>query len=108
MAKSDDPRVDEVRARMAARDKSVEDFYAQQEGLRPTPTQEENDLAKVGAMTPDDPKEDDGSDWEIDHQRKIMEARVPGNNPYDTRAFESGPEGADAPRRGRPRKSETE
>lgn len=91
MAKTrDNPQVEGVRARAAARDASVEDFYARQEGLQPTPTQEENDLAKVGALDIDAEKVDDGSDYEEEHVRRIMEARIPGNNPYETREFQPG------------------
>lgn len=93
-----------VEARAAAKEEQVADYYARQEGLQPTPTQAENDRAKVGAMTLDelDNKEDDGSEWEEDGVRRVMEARLPGNNPYDTRAIDAGTDGAAAaPRRGR-------
>lgn len=52
---------------------------------QPTPTQRENDLAKVGALDHDD-KEPDGSEPEGHAIRRVMEARIPGNNPYETRA----------------------
>ena|SRR5215207_1937193 len=110
MAKNDDPRASEVRARLDARNKSVEEYYASLEGLQPTPTQEENDLAKVGLLDSDAEKQDDGSEWQDDHTRRIMSARIPGENPYDTRALEAGSASAEGQqrRRGRPARNTEE
>lgn len=97
MARDDNPAVRDVEARAKAKEDQVADYYARQEGLQPTPTQAEIDRAKVGAMSVEelDSKEDDGSEWETDGVRRVMEAKLPGNNPYETRAVDSG----DAPAR---------
>jgi hypothetical protein len=102
MAKKDDPAVKGVDAREQAKSDSVADYYARQEGLQPTPTQRENDLAKVGALDIDD-KEDDGSEWEDEAQARVMAARLPANNPYDTRELSAAPE---RPARGKRKASE--
>lgn len=102
--------------RLAARDAMNADYMERMAQCKPTPTQRECDLFRVGAMTIDDEKEDDGSEWEIDHQRRILSARLPGENPYDTRQLTADnngeygePASGEPPRRGpgRPRKSET-
>ena len=86
MAKSDPHKaaVKGVDEREDVKQSSVDDYYARSEAAQPTPTQRENDLAKVGALNIDD-KEDDGSEPEGDAVRRIMESRIPGNNPYETR-----------------------
>jgi hypothetical protein len=83
----------------------VDEFYAREAAAKPTPTQAENDLAKVGALNIDE-KEDDGSEWESDAQARVMEQRV--NNPYVTADMNpSGHQEEGAARsRGRPRKGE--
>ncbi|MBA3572683.1 MAG: hypothetical protein H0W34_12115 [Pyrinomonadaceae bacterium] len=53
-----------VDERNAAMQKQNEEFYAADAARKPTPTQRENDLAKVGALDIDD-KEDDGSGPEM-------------------------------------------
>jgi hypothetical protein len=53
-----------VKAREAATQKSNEQYYADSEGRKPTPTPEEIDLMKVGALDID-AKEDDGSGPEM-------------------------------------------
>jgi len=100
------PALRGVDAREAAKNTQVEEYYAAQEGLQPTPTQRENDLAKVGAHDLDN-KEDDGSEWEDDAHTRVMTARLPQNNPYDTRQIDASAEReGSAPRRaGRPKKS---
>jgi hypothetical protein len=98
-----DPRAAEVEAREAAKNKSVAEYYEREAAARPTPTQAENDLAKVGALG-DTPLEDDGSEWEADAQARLMQADLAGG-PYATRALDADA-GAEAPRRGRPKKAE--
>src|SRR5215207_1188682 len=96
-----------VEHRRRVQQEQVADFYARMEGLQPTPTQEENDRAKVGALSLEelDNKEDDGSEWQDEGTRRVLEAKLPGNNPYETRDVDAG--GGDAPRRrGRPARSE--
>src|SRR4051812_33293991 len=86
-----------VDERLAERDRSVAEFYEREASVKPTPTQRENDLAKVGALDIDD-KEPDGSESDEEHQARVMQGRLPGGNPYVTRA-----EGTGEPRRGRGR-----
>lgn len=90
MAKtSSDPQkaaVKGVNEREAAKQSAVDEYYARAESAQPTPTQEENDLRKVGAAVD---LEDDGSEPEGDSVRRIMESRIPGNNPYETRDVSS-------------------
>jgi hypothetical protein len=100
-----------VDERLAVRDQIVADYYERSAAAKPTPTQRECDLIRTGAMTVDDEKEDDGSGPEGDHVRRILEAKVPGNNPYETRMENGTVEGQEGQpvRRGpgRPRKTET-
>lgn len=98
MAK-DHPAVKGVDQRLSAKDQSVKEYYERQENLQPTPTQRENDLARVGALDIDD-KEDDGSEWEDEAHQRVMTAKLPGNNPYDTRDL-AAPEAGRARRGGR-------
>jgi len=97
-----------VEQRRRAQQEQVADFYARQDGLQPTPTQDENDRAKVGAMSLDDldNKEDDGSEWQDEGTTRVMTARLPGNNPYETRDIDSGENVEPRRARGRPRKTE--
>jgi len=94
-----------VDERLAARDESVREFYDNADKSTPTPTQRENDLAKVGALDID-AKEDDGSGPEIEYQRRVMQGRLPGASPYETRS--AGNDQPAVPRRGpgRPRRTE--
>ena len=73
-----------VSERAKVKDAAVKEAMKRMDSSQPTPTQEENDLAKVGALDLD-AKEPDGSGPEAEQQRKVMEARLPGNNPYETR-----------------------
>ena len=91
-----------VDERLAERDRSVAEFYEREASYRPTPTQRENDLAKVGALDID-AKEPDGSESDEEHQDRVMQGRLPGGNPYVTRAL--GADGAPRRGRGRPRKA---
>lgn len=70
-----------VDARAEAKDKQVSEYYERESGSQPTPTQRENDLAKVGAGNIDE-KEDDGSEWDDEHQRRVATEKL--NNPYST------------------------
>src|SRR5215211_3038560 len=98
MAKDDNLALKAHEARRKAKEDSVADFYARQENLQPKPTQEENDLAKLGQLANDDEKEDDGSEWQEDADARVMTARLPSGNPYQTR--ELNPEtGEPQPRR---------
>jgi hypothetical protein len=56
---------------------------------------------------PIDEKEPSGAPPEADFQRRMLEARLPGNSPYETRALGGG-SGGEPPKRGpgRPRKEE--
>ena len=105
MAKNDDPRAAAIKAvdqRLADKEASVAEYYRKQDGLQPTPTQRENDLARVGALDIDD-KEDDGSDWDTN----TLASDANQEDPYKVRDLQSGGEGGDYKRKaGRPRKSE--
>jgi hypothetical protein len=85
----------DVDARLAAKEKSVKEYYERMENVQPTPTQRENDLAKVGALDIDE-KEDDGSEWEDEHIRRVTLEKL--DNPYAPTVA------ADAPHAGRQRK----
>jgi hypothetical protein len=92
-----------VTDRLKARDEQNKEYYERMASCQPTPTQEENDMFKLGGAINDD-KEDDGSEAEDEHITRIMAGKVPGGNPYDVRALEP----SDQPRkRGRPRKAES-
>lgn len=56
---------------------------------KPTPTQRENDLAKVGALTHLDEKEDDGSGPEMVHVRTVVPASEAEGPGYRTRSAEN-------------------
>lgn len=88
MAKTEHPAIAGVNARQKAKEEQNADFYKREASLQPTPTQAENDLARVGALDVDK-KEDDGSEWETDAQRRVMEGKI--DNPYDTRSLEARP-----------------
>ena len=104
MARNDNPALAAVEHRNRVKDEQVADYYARLDGLQPTPTQAENDRAKVGHQTVDDldDKEDDGSEWQDEGTTRVLTAKLPGNNPYETRDLEAGLSDA-APRRGRGR-----
>lgn len=102
-----------VEARAAAQEKQATEYYERMVDCQPTPTQRENDLFRMGIHEAAEDKEDDGSEYQDDHTRRILEAKLPGMNPYETRmeGEEGGagtyPEGAEQPPRrgpGRPRK----
>lgn len=93
MARKDHPAAKAVSERRKAMDEQNADYYAREAAARPTPTQEENDLAKVGALNLDD-KEPDGAEPEADALRRTMEGRLPGGSPYDTRSLGAADDGA--------------
>ena len=74
--------------RLKVKDQQVAEAHERQESSQPTPTQRENDLARVGALDID-AKEDDGSEWETDSVRRQLESKIPGNDPYQTRDMSS-------------------
>ena len=82
-----------VDARAAAMEKQNAAYYERANNAQPTPTQRENDLAKVGALDIDD-KEDDGSEWDDEARHRIATENL--NNPYNVDATPP----ADRPRRG--------
>jgi hypothetical protein len=93
-----DPRTKEARqkaqdeARKAVQEqreeraKATAEAVKRMESTQPTPTQEENDLAKVGVMV--DEKEDDGS-GETVIERRIVANQPLGPQGYETRGMES-------------------
>lgn len=87
-----------------ARDQVNEEAERLSSAVKPTPTQRECDLMRLGVAV--DEKEPSGAPPDAEHQRRVMEARLPGNNPYETRGGGGGT--AEQPKRGpgRPRKEE--
>jgi hypothetical protein len=65
-----------------------DEYYKREAAAKPTPTQEELDMAKVGIPVEPEP---DGSDPEHVTVRRVMESRIPGANPYDTRSMDQRP-----------------
>jgi hypothetical protein len=98
---ANDPREKEIAHREAAKNKSVEEYYARSEAAKPTPTPAEVDAAKMGLNVDD--KEPDGSDPEEVTQRRVLESRIPGANPYDTRSL--SPDAGERRGPGRPPKA---
>jgi hypothetical protein len=75
-----------VDERLSQRDQAVREAEERAAKVKPTPTQRENDLAKVGALD-HDAKEPDGSDPDEVAQRRAMEGRLPGAaGAYETRS----------------------
>jgi hypothetical protein len=95
-----DPREQEIAHREKAKQDSVNEYYARSEAAKPTPTQEETDRAKLGLPVE---LEQDGSDPEEVTQRRVLESRIPGANPYDTRSLSAEGEARRGP--GRPPKA---
>jgi site-specific DNA-cytosine methylase len=73
-----------VDERKKEQDEANAESYRRMHASKPTPTQRENDLAKVGALNIDE-KEDDGSgpDRGVRQVRRNVEAGAPA--PYTTR-----------------------
>ena len=72
-----------VKARSEVKDKQVKEYYERDAKNVPTPTQAENDLAKVGVHV--EHEQAKGTETDEEYQRRAMEGRLPGSNPYDTR-----------------------
>jgi hypothetical protein len=106
MADEKHPALRGVEERERVAREQVDLYYKQDAQNRPTPSQAENDAAKVGQ--PAEQLEPDGSPPEAETVDRILTARSPNNQPYDTRALEAGEPGAEQPRRGpgRPAKAE--
>ena len=83
-----------VDARLAAKEKQNAEYYERKANEQPTPTQRENDLARMGALDIDN-KEDDGSEWQDELDRRVMLGNV--DNPYVTREMAS--EGEERPKK---------
>lgn len=76
-----------VEDRAAAMEASNLEAMKRMDSTKPTPTQRENDLAKVGALNIDE-KEDHGAENEQVAMRRTMEAKLSGE-PYATRNVSS-------------------
>lgn len=85
--------------RAKAREDTVKEYYEHSKNAKPTPTPEEIDRAVLGVGDLDK-KEDDGSDWDDEYQKRAMEGRLPGNNPYDTRDLSRDTGATREPQRG--------
>lgn len=70
----DHPDAKAVQEQREERAKATADAVKRMESTQPTPTQEENDLAKIGIVV--DEKEDDGSGPDIVERRSLL-AGVP-------------------------------
>jgi len=75
-----------VQEQRQEREKATAEAVKRMESTQPTPTQEENDLAKVGVNV--DEKEDDGSGETI-IERRIVANQPLGPGGYETRGMES-------------------
>jgi len=83
--------VEGVDARLKVKDDQVQAKAEREANLQPTPTQRENDLARVGALDIDD-KEDDGSEADAENVNRVLAAKLPGANPYENATSESSEE----------------
>lgn len=90
---AEDTREKEIAHREEAKRKSVDEYYARSDEAKPTPSQSESDRAKLGLPVE---LEHDGSEPEEVVQRRVLESRLPGANPYDTRHLTT----QEQPRRG--------
>jgi len=104
---NENPAAAGVAHRESVRQAQVDEFYDRQANLQPTPTQAENDLARVGALDIDE-KEDDGSEWQDEGTNRVLTSKLPGNNPYDTRNEDTSEGSSSTPRRGRRKASSDE
>lgn len=82
---------------LATRERLNSEYFSATDNVKPSPTQRECDLLKLGI--PLDEREPSGAEPEHEWHQRIMEARLPHNNPYETRALGEG----EQPRRGRGR-----
>lgn len=96
----DHPSLQGVEDRAKRSEQASAETFARMQGSRPTPTQIEVDLAKVGALDLDAPKEDDGSGPEMVHVRALVPADEAGG--YNTRAMSSTPKAQPTPPRQNP------
>ncbi|HMF86497.1 MAG TPA: hypothetical protein VK575_00350 [Gemmatimonadaceae bacterium] len=99
-AKATAEKAVDARAEVMAKQNAA--YYEQEAAAQPTPTQRENDLAKVGALNIDE-KEDDGSEWDDEHQRRVATERL--NNPYDVATAEATAGSAESTEEGRTRRT---
>lgn len=106
MADEKHPALRGVEERERVAREQVDAYYKQDAANRPTPSQAESDAARVGQ--PAEQLEPDGSPPEAETVERILTARSPNNQPYDTRALEAGEPSAEQPRRGpgRPARAE--
>lgn len=81
--------VREVDDRRSQTERDNEAAMARMDNARPTPTQEENDLAKIGALDLTAEKEDHGGEDEGEAVRRQMLARAGSPMPYQTRQASS-------------------
>jgi hypothetical protein len=75
--------------RRSQTERDNEEAMARMDNARPTPTQEENDLAKVGALDLSVEKEDHGGEDEGEAIRRRMMARAGSPMPYQNRQVKS-------------------
>lgn len=86
MARNEHPGRKAVADSRSAIEQRTAEQYERHEASQPTPTQEENDLARLGALDHDE-KEPDGSEPEEVAVQRMMAARFPGNQGYGNRAM---------------------
>lgn len=71
---------EQVQQQLAANTKVSQDraleSNVRMENMRPTPTQEENDRARLGLLDPNAKKEPDGGEPERVAQQRVLEARM--------------------------------
>lgn len=84
MAKSN-PAADAVKEQQKRTQAITEDAERRMSSARPTPTQEENDLAKVGAMNIDD-KDADGTEEDEAERKRAASADDGSSASYSTRS----------------------
>ena len=82
MTDEDQRKIKQVDDALAQKDKAVADQAKRVETVKPTPTQRENDLARLGVLD-HDTKEDDGSPPEHETVARMVAARLPEG--YETR-----------------------
>lgn len=86
MPRHTNPAAQGVAERRQTMEEQNAEYYARVEAMRPTPTQEENDLARVGALDIDN-KQHDGSEPDHVTVNRMMTSRFPDNQPYQNRAL---------------------
>lgn len=88
MPKQSNPQADAVAHRAKVAADQVREFYDREANQKPTPTQLENDMAAVGAPVAE--LEDHGAEPEEVGVQRVLDARNPANNPYNTRELDAG------------------